>query len=186
MKTFKDRAVPGATELENRPALMALCDALAANGVKLVLIERLDRLARDLLVQETIIGDLRKRGFEIVSALEPDLCADDPSRILMRQTFGAIAQYEKTMLVGKLRGARERMRARGERAEGAFPFGHNRSEQRVLHRLQELKASGLTFAQVADRANAEGLSTRFGARWHTTSVHRILRRTAKRGATIQA
>ena len=68
------------------------------------------------------------------------------------------------MLVAKLRGARERMRARGERAEGAFPFGYNRTEPRVLHRLQELKASGLTYAQVADAANAEGLSTLFGAR----------------------
>ena len=38
-----------------------------ANGVKLILIEKLDRLARDLMIQETIIGDLRKYGFELVS-----------------------------------------------------------------------------------------------------------------------
>ncbi len=31
--------------------------ALRDNGVKLVLIEKLDRLARDLMVQETIIGE---------------------------------------------------------------------------------------------------------------------------------
>jgi len=33
------------------------------------------------MVQETIIGDLRKYGFELVSVLEPDLLQDDPTRI---------------------------------------------------------------------------------------------------------
>ena len=59
---------------------MALLAALASNGTKLVLIERLDHPARDLMLQETIIGDLHKRGFQIISAMEPDLCADDSSR----------------------------------------------------------------------------------------------------------
>ena len=36
-------------------------------------LERLERLARDLLVQETIIGDLQKRGFQLISVTEPDL-----------------------------------------------------------------------------------------------------------------
>jgi DNA invertase Pin-like site-specific DNA recombinase len=196
VKTFRERAIPGATDLENRPALMALLDALAADGCKLVLIERLDRLARDLMVQESIIGDLRKRGFEIVSVNEPDLCANDPSRKLMRQIFGAIAEYDKAMLVAKLRGAKERMRLRGERTEGAFPFGHDKGghhkgEQKVLRRLQELKASGLTYAQVVDAANREGLPTRFGKRWHLRSVYRILNRNTNvlqqaSGATINA
>jgi len=42
--------------------------------------EKLDHLARDLMVQETIIRDLRQKVFEIVSVAEPDLCSDDPSR----------------------------------------------------------------------------------------------------------
>src|SRR5579862_4599655 len=70
---FREEGVCGATELENRPALMALFEALAANGTKLVLIEKLDRLARDLMVQETIICDLRKQGFDLISVAEPDL-----------------------------------------------------------------------------------------------------------------
>jgi DNA invertase Pin-like site-specific DNA recombinase len=65
--------------------------ALHSNGTRLVLIEKLDRLARDLMVQETIIGDLRKNGFELISVAEPDLLQDDPSWRLMRQIFGAIA-----------------------------------------------------------------------------------------------
>ena len=81
-------------DLASRPALLEMMEALHSNGVKLVLLEKLDRLARDLMIQETIIGDLRKYGFELVSVIEPDLCQDDPTRKLMRQIIGAIAEYE--------------------------------------------------------------------------------------------
>jgi DNA invertase Pin-like site-specific DNA recombinase len=112
VRVFREEGVSGTKELENRPALLDLMTALHSNGTKLVMVEELDRLARDLMIQETIIGDLRKSGFELISVAEPDLLQDDPSRKLMRQIFGAIAEYEKTMIVLKLRGARMRVRAK--------------------------------------------------------------------------
>ncbi len=42
----------------------------------------------------------------------------------MRQIFGAISEYEKSMIVIKLRGARQRKKARTGRCEG----GHNPGE----------------------------------------------------------
>src|SRR6185437_1573118 len=90
VKWFEEQGVSGTKDLENRPALQDMLIALHGDGVRLVLIEKLDRLARDLMVQETILGDLRKHEFEIISVAEPDLCSDDPSRKLVRQVFGAI------------------------------------------------------------------------------------------------
>src|SRR3954453_1330938 len=87
VKIFREEGISGTTELENRPALLELLEALASNGTNLVLIEKLDRLARDLMVQETIIGDLRKRGYDLVSVTEPDLLQRDPT-IKWRQQPG--------------------------------------------------------------------------------------------------
>jgi len=42
--------------------------------------ERLDRLARDLMIHETIIRDLKKKKVEVVSVSEADLLQDDPSQ----------------------------------------------------------------------------------------------------------
>jgi DNA invertase Pin-like site-specific DNA recombinase len=42
----------------------------------------------------------------------------DPSRVMMRQIAGAFHQYEKARLVAKLKGARDRKRAAGGKAEG--------------------------------------------------------------------
>src|SRR5580765_8254053 len=118
VKTFREEGVSGTTELENRPAFSDMMAELLSNGTKLVLIEKLDRLARDLMIQETIIGEMRKQGFDLISVMEPDLLQNDPTRILMRQMFGAIAQYEKSMIVLKLRGARQRTRVKEGRCEG--------------------------------------------------------------------
>ena len=49
--------------------------ALLANGTRTVLVERLDRCARDLMVQESIIADFKRKGLSIVSVNEPDLCS---------------------------------------------------------------------------------------------------------------
>jgi DNA invertase Pin-like site-specific DNA recombinase len=104
---YREEGVSGSKESADRLAWSELMTALHANGVRVVIIERLDRLARDLMVQETIIADLRKYGFELVSVAEPDLMANDPTRILVRQMMGAVAQYEKSQIVLKLRGDAE-------------------------------------------------------------------------------
>src|SRR5690348_3064772 len=75
VSVYREEGVSGTTESANRPAWSDLMTALHANGVRVVVIEKLDRLARDLMVQETIIADLRKNGFELISVAEPDLMA---------------------------------------------------------------------------------------------------------------
>jgi DNA invertase Pin-like site-specific DNA recombinase len=119
MKTYREKGVSGT--LEHRPALADMLMDLEENGhgVKTILIEKVDRLARDLMVQGAIIGDLRGKGFNLISVLEgDDLLSNDPTRTLVRQVLGAIAQYDKQMTVLKLRAARERKKARTGKCEG--------------------------------------------------------------------
>jgi DNA invertase Pin-like site-specific DNA recombinase len=174
VRAFREEGISGATDLENRPALLELLEALAANGTRLVLIEKLDRLARNLMVQETIIADIQKRGFELISVAEPDLLQTDPSRVLMRQVFGAIAQYEKAMIVAKLRAARQRTKARTGRCEGRKPFGYYEGEQQALDRMKALRGAGLGFDRIADVLNTEGFKLRTGQRWWGRTINNIL------------
>jgi DNA invertase Pin-like site-specific DNA recombinase len=59
VNVYREKGVSGTVDSANRPAWSDLVTALHSNGVRMVLIEKLDRLARDLMVQETIIADLR-------------------------------------------------------------------------------------------------------------------------------
>jgi DNA invertase Pin-like site-specific DNA recombinase len=174
VQIFREEGVAGTRESMDRPAWSAMITALLANGVRTIIIEKLDRLARDLMVQEATIADLQKSGFTLVSVAEPDLMASDPTRILMRQMMGAVAQYDKSQIVLKLRGARMRKRATEGRCEGRKPFGRDQAERVALDRLRALRAEGLSFDRIAERLNTEGVPTRTGRRWHGIVVNRIL------------
>jgi DNA invertase Pin-like site-specific DNA recombinase len=168
VRWFEEKGVSG--DLESRRALDEMLSALTANGVEVVVIERLDRLARDLMIQESIISTLRKGGFELQSAHEPDLCSEDPARVLFRQMMGGLAQYEKAMIVRKLRAARQRVRASGARCEGRKPYGHRPGEREVRERVQAMRAAGETWAGIAEQLNAEGVKTRCGGSWYPSTL----------------
>ena len=174
---FEEKGVTGTRDFADRPEFMAMNAELHADGVKLVLVESLGRLARDLMVQESIIADMRHNGFELVSVQEPDLCSDDPTRTLLRQMMGAFHQYEKTMIVSKLRGARQRKKAATGRCEGRKPYGELPGEAEVLGRMRELRTQEWTFDRIAAALNAEGVHTRIeGGRWFGSTVAKIMRR----------
>src|ERR1035441_9872020 len=160
VRVFKERGVSGERELKDRPAFMELLAALHANGVKRILIERLDRLARNLSVQESILAELKRHGFELISVEEPDLLKDDPYRVMFRQFQGAISQAEKANIVLKLRGARQRMKARTGRCEGRKPYGAMDGEQAIIAHMKELRASGMAYDRIAATLNDEGVPTR--------------------------
>lgn len=169
---------------QDRPQLARLMVDLENNGVGIqtVVIEKLDRLARDLMVQEAIVRDFNKKGVQLISADEgPDLASSDPTRKLIRQMFGAIAEYDKAMLVLKLRAARQRKRLRtGKKVEGAKAYGEDSPEERaVIKQIRMMRRTrrgghrGLTYAKIAEELNAEGVPTKKGKKWTAQLVHHV-------------
>lgn len=175
VRTFEERGVSGAKDLDHRPALSSLIEALHTDLVKTVVVEKVDRLARDLMVQESIIADLMRNGFEVISVAEPDLCSDDPSRVLMRQVLGAFSQYEKAMIVSKLRGARQRKKAKKGRCEGQHPFGNHIGEPEAIRMMQELRQTGHSYLTIAGALDAAGHKPRHADTWNAVVINRILR-----------
>jgi DNA invertase Pin-like site-specific DNA recombinase len=167
--------VSGTRETTDRPAWVQMMSEILVSGVKTVLVERLDRLARDLMVQEHIIADVRSRSLTLISAYEPDLCQDDPTRKLMRQIMGAIAEYDKSMIVLKLRGARQRMKQRAGKCEGQKSYGHYPGESETLDQIRSLHAKGMRSSHIASVLNNLGLKSRRGTQWYPAVVARIVR-----------
>ena len=93
----------------------------------------------------------------------------------MRQVMGAFHEYEKTMIVYKLRGSRH-VKAKEGRCEGAKPFGHYEGESAILYRMSALRESGAGFDRIAATLNAEGLKPRRGSQWYGSAVNKILSR----------
>jgi DNA invertase Pin-like site-specific DNA recombinase len=187
---FRDAGVSGTKDLDNRPGLAALLDRVESNGVKIVLVENATRLARDLMVGEVILQQLTNAGCKVIAADSgTDLSADsdDPTRRLIRQVLGAVAEFDRRVTVMKLRVARDRKRARGERCEGRKPFGSVPDEAETLAKIRALRrkpphGKRRSLQQICDMLNAEGGPTRSGKPWTKQVVNRILGRVAGAGA----
>lgn len=140
VQEFSDEGVSGAKELEG-PGWPGGLGFLESDGVHLVLIERADRLARDLVVGEVILGRLGSLGVQVVAAesgTELTVGDDDPTRKLIRQVLGAVAEYDKAVTVLKLRAARDRVRRTQGRCEGRKPFGDRPGERAALELIYKL------------------------------------------------
>jgi DNA invertase Pin-like site-specific DNA recombinase len=50
------------------PGLAAMLDRIESNGVRVLIVERADRLARDLVVDEVILDQSRVQGCRVLAA----------------------------------------------------------------------------------------------------------------------
>lgn len=175
-KWYQD-AHSGAKDLEGRKAFHEMMADLKQGSVQTVLIEKLDRLARAVMYQESIILDFQRHGYELVSVCEWDLCSDDPTRILMRQILGAFAQYERSMIVLKLRGARARAKkTKPGWREGKLPLGSKPGEEGIVQLMQALRAEGRTLSQIASELEGKGYKPRHGEKWYPSTIRGVLAR----------
>jgi DNA invertase Pin-like site-specific DNA recombinase len=114
-----DAAVKGKTELAEREGLSELLEGIDSSTI--VLVERADRLARDLMVNELIVEQFRKLNVRVVECeggSDITVLDNEPTKVLIRQVLAAIAQFEKSCIVAKLKAARDRMRKATGRCEG--------------------------------------------------------------------
>ena len=182
VEEFRDEGVSGTKDLDSRPGLAALLDRIESNGVKVVIVERADRLARDLMVSEVILDQLAQAGAKVITADGVDLssAADDPTRTLIRQVLSAVAQFDKSVTVLKLRAARERLRRKGHRVEGRKPYGFRPDEQAIVEHMRALRAKPrgerLSYQGIAAQLNVEGHTTRYGKAWTRAAVFQVLSR----------
>jgi len=184
VETFKDCGVSGTLELADRAGLAALLDRLESNGVKTVLVEKADRLARDLMVQEVTLSQFRDLGVQVISVeggADLTVADGDPTRTLIRQVLGAVSEFDKSVTVLKLRAARERIRRRDGRCEGRKPFGELPGEAETLQQIRYLRrkprgGTRRSFAEIAAALNEARLRPRSGGVWNRGSVHAICKR----------
>jgi DNA invertase Pin-like site-specific DNA recombinase len=181
---YLDAGVSGTKELENRAGLAQLLDRLESNGVKLVIIERADRLARDLIVSEAILDQFIKIGVKVVSADGTDLTAGDssnPEAKFHRQIMGAAAELEKNILVLKLKAARGRKRRETGKCEGRKAYGEITREIAGLDRIKKLArkprdAKRRSCGVIAQLLNVEGVPSRTGKPWNRGTVWTVCKR----------
>jgi DNA invertase Pin-like site-specific DNA recombinase len=144
---FYDRAVRGADVVTERPGIAAMLDRIASNGVRTIIVESPDRFARDLAVQLAGHDHLHRLGVTLIPATAPDFFIEDtPTAVLVRQVLGAIAQFDKATTIAKLKAARDRRIATGEKCGGRKSYAERDPEMVDLARWLRRNADGRPYS----------------------------------------
>ena len=184
LEIIGDEGISGERGLQGRPGLAEALRRIESHEASVLVLYRLDRLARDLLLQETVVERLRLGGASVINVSEPDVDSNEPTRILIRQVLGAISQYEKSLLKARMAAGRKLKAARGGYTGGIPRFGYCavrgeyaplESEQRIVVRIRTERAEGATFQAIANGLNADGLHAKLGGRWHRGGIMRVVR-----------
>ena len=190
VRYFKDDGVSGG--LGDRPGLAEMFSYLENNSdIEGVLIYKLDRLARDLYIQEHLIKKLELLHRSILSTKEPDLDGKDPMRKAFRQFMGIVSELEKAFITMRLTNSRNSAVAKGK-WHGGLIYGYRSDKNGVLvidpHESEIVKRifcmkkkqrKGLS--DIAKILNSETIRSKHGGKWYPSTIRAILLNDIYRG-----
>jgi DNA invertase Pin-like site-specific DNA recombinase len=172
----------GGVTFENRGMLLEMLELAQTYDVEAIVVERADRIARDLMAQEIFFVKCGERNIKVFAADTGQelTCKDgDPTRVLLRQLLGALAQWEKAVIVKKLQDGRRRTAAKtGMPCGGPKGYGtrgdasEQADERRVLNYIRERRrGANWTYKEIADELNRRRERAPGGKfYWHTSTV----------------
>jgi len=171
----------------DRPALQEMLADIEAGKIQAVVIYKLDRLSRNIRDTLELIEEIFKpKKIELFSVSE-SLDINSPTGQLMVNILSSFAQYEREVITARLSGGRKTKAKTGGYSGGNSAIGYSTERGKkalfadddkaaAVRRVFELSAEGLKLQPIADRLNAEGYTTKQGARFTPTQVMRILNR----------
>lgn len=182
----REGAISGAKDADERPALMDALGWISTGRADGVAAPNLDRVARELTIQEAVLALVWAHGGRAFTAdhgehLEDD--DDDPMRTAMRQMRGVFAQLERGLIRKRLKDGRAIKAEAGGYAGGAPRYGLRAeggelvvdpAEQVGEARATELRAAGLSLQTIAEALQIEGVPTKRGGPWSKGMVARVL------------
>ncbi len=181
-KEFTDQ-MSGATL--DRPALQRVLAEAKAGRFDLLLVYRVDRLARTVRGLAQILDELDRAGVAFRSATEP-FDTSTPAGRMMVQMLGVFAEFERATIVDRVIAGMERKAATGAWPGGYRPFGYSpdpetgflvvkEDEAPVVATIFDLYVNKRLGARaIATELNRRGHKTRLGKPWAHTSVLTVL------------
>jgi DNA invertase Pin-like site-specific DNA recombinase len=187
-----DGAKSGGLPADERPGLLAALKAIRAGEADGLLVPGdLDRLARELVVQEAIMGQVWRSGGVVHTTTRGEVLADDPDdpmRTALRQMMGVFSQLDRALIAKRMRNGRKAKHAQGGYAGyGSPPLGwraHDHelvpdgAEAAAVARIRDLRDGGASIRAIVAAMTAEGHKPKRGGDWHPETIRRVLARTA--------
>lgn len=191
---YKEEGISGTKGEADRPAFQEMISDILSNGVKTVIVERLDRLAREYRIQEQLLIYLASKDIALINASTGENITEainsDPMKKAIIQIQGVFSELEKSLLVKRLKKARQRKKEETGKCEGSKGWDEiapDRKKEvlRLVRRLRRKPRGGerrKSYQAIADHLNTEGIKTLRGGSWSAELVRAFHKREAAKTA----
>jgi DNA invertase Pin-like site-specific DNA recombinase len=182
---LSDQGQSGSNGLDTRHGLAEALARIESGDATALVVYRYDRLARDVILQETLIRRLDDQGVGVQSVQEPLTEGEEHTRKMVRQILGVIADHERAVIKGRMTAGKAAKVAAGGYGGGRPAYGSrasggsletNPDELVIVERVTSLRASGASYREIAKALADAGLTTRTGGQWNPNQVRRIAQR----------
>lgn len=186
---YVDNSISASDARKVRPGYDALCRDYEAGKFDALLCWDLDRLTRQPRQLEDWIDSSTARGLKLVTANgEADLSTDGGrmfARVKLAVARGEVERKSARQIAAQRQRAEQGRPAKGVRLTGYTVGGEViESEAAVVRRMFDQFAAGDTLMGIARGLEADGISTRRGDKWSSSSVSTILRNARYAGRSV--
>jgi DNA invertase Pin-like site-specific DNA recombinase len=122
---FKDEGISGAKGRDKRPGFDRICQGVARREFDQVAVWSVDRLGRSLQDLVAFLGELQAKGVDLYLH-QQGIDTSTPAGKAMFQMIGVFAEFERAMIVERVRAGLARARAESpaeRRRKNKKPFG---------------------------------------------------------------
>ena len=156
-----------AKSLDGREALTEALAALAEGKASVLVVAKLDRLARSVADFAELVRRAERQGWAILAC---DLGVDmtTPTGGLLANVTASVAECERRII-----GARTREALAARKAAGVRLGRPRLVDAELGDRIRSERTAGTTLQAIADRLNAEGITTPTGRSWSPALVRRV-------------
>ena len=177
----------------DRPGLTRALGTLTRGDASALLVVKLDRLTRSVRDLGALVDTYFAAGRWALLSVADSIDTRSAAGRLVLNVLASVAQWEREATAERTRDALAHLRAEGVKLGGAaLGWQHTDAtdaagrrivaavevEARAVARILELRAEGHTLRAIVATLTAEGHTTKHGARWHLTTVARVVAREA--------
>lgn len=175
----------------NYRELQDILHRVQTEHIRVVVVNELDRLARDMVTTLLFLEDLQKVGCRF-AAVADDLDLTTPDGELKMMILSVFAHYFRKQLARKVKGGLAERARQGKHHGGRPPYGFRFNGDKLEPHPEQAPVvrqiydwyvhEGLGGREIAKRLNSQGVPTQTGrSPWASTEVLRLLRKPANVG-----
>jgi DNA invertase Pin-like site-specific DNA recombinase len=158
--------------ITGRPALVDALKRLESGDAQALLVTRIDRLARSTTDFLDIVDRANAKGWRLIM-LDLNLDTSSYQGRFVVTIMSALAEMERGIIAARQKDVHKDRRARGI-VWGVDMGPKNKTPDVLKDRILTERFKGLSYREIANGLNADGILSQNGGKWYATTVKNIV------------